>query len=259
MNVHRNSYIATLLILQQAGISVKTILDIGAAEGGFFLSLLNCNLFSQAKHFFVDAMQENEEIYKQISHNFDADYMITALSCLEGSTQLSLDPNYYNTHIAGLQIGAKYQNKRTVMLKKLDSLIREKNLNGPYLIKLDVQGGELDVLRGAIKALESALVVVSEIQVFFERDTVVDLVGFMHLNGFLLFDITDQAYYNTSPVMYQCYMTFISKKIDFRKDLSWCSPEQEQEMLSNLKCRREHITQQISELCSKQNEKALVL
>ena len=233
----RNSHLASLTLLERQGFTGATFIDIGAAEGAFFLHRHMQKLFLSARHFFIDAMQENAVVYEKLKRAFGTDHAITALSCVEGEVALRIDPTFYNTHLAGLQT-ERYEETRKVRLTTLDSVVAERGLPGPYLIKLDVQGAELDVLRGSLKTLEHATVVVAEIQLFFERDNLLDLLFFMQSRGFVLFDITDQGYYPSSNTMYQCYATFIPQRMDFRKGLVWCTAEQEVAMNASLRARR---------------------
>lgn len=47
---------------------------------------------------------------------------------------------------------------------------------------------------------------------------------------------------------YQCYATFIPKRMDFRKGEAWCVPEQRQVVLENLRARRANFVETIDEL-----------
>jgi len=246
--VTRGSYLASLLLLQEQGFSANTFVDVGAAEGAFFLVRQELGLFPAARHFFVDALRENEPMYRKLAGKFDAGYAITALSCVEGETVVRVDPNYYNTHIERLQPDTSYQETRRVPVTTLDALVKRRALSAPFAIKLDVQGGELDVLRGALRTLEQAVVVTVEIQIFFERDTIVELLSFMQGNGWALYDITNLAYYPSDQTFYQCYATFIPRHMEFRKGAPWCLPDQEKAILENLRVRRERMLRALDDL-----------
>lgn len=235
--IQRNTYVASLTLLERQGFSGATLIDIGAAEGGFFVTRHLYKLFIPARHFFVDAMEENAPIYEKLKRAFGTDHAITALSCVEGEVALRVDPTFYNTHLVGVQ-PELYAETRKVRLTTLDALVAERGLAGPYIVKLDVQGAELDVLRGSLKTLAQATVVVAEIQIFFERDNLTELLSFMQGRGFALFDLTDPAYYPSNNVFYQCYATFIPQRMEFRKGVAWCTPEQEAETNARLRVRR---------------------
>jgi FkbM family methyltransferase len=233
-----------MLLLQQKGFTANTLIDIGAAEGGFFLSRHSPELFPGARHFFIDAMQENEAAYRKLA-KFGTGYEITALSSMEGEITMRVDPHFYNTHVEHLQPRNAYEATRRVPVTTLDRVVERHKLQPPFVLKLDVQGGELDVLRGALRTLDEAVVVTSEIQMFPERDSLVDVLTFMQGIGWALYDITNLAYYPSDSTLYECYATFIPKSMDFRRNSDWCSPEQKIEILKMLQKRRAEALKEI--------------
>lgn len=239
----------SLLLLQQKGFDARTVIDIGAAEGAFFGVRHNLKLFPAAQHFFVDAMAENEPVYRKVESKFNAAHEITALSCMEGEVVMRIDPDFYNTHIDHLQPGNEYEVSRRVPVTTLDRLVERRALPGPYVLKLDVQGGEMDVLRGGVRTLEEAVIVTTEIQIFPERDGLAELLGFMQGIGWALYDITNLAYYPSDSTLYQCYATFIPRAMDARKNVPWCAPEQKPEVLAMLKARRAQTLKAVDDLC----------
>lgn len=244
----RNTYMFSLLALQKRGFVVETVIEIGAAEGAFFLERANAQLFPSASHFFIDARQENEESYRKLAAKFGASYEITALSCIDGEVVVRLDPDFYNTHVDHLQPATTYGALRRVPVCTLDGLVNRRQIRAPYIIMLDVQGGELDVLRGAVRALDQAVIVTTEIQIFTERDTLVELLAFMQGRGWVLYDITDQGYYPSDSTLCQCYATFIPGSMDFRKDTWWCRPDQEEAILDGLRARRTAMLESLDKL-----------
>lgn len=244
----RPSHLNSLQLLGLRGFAPRTVIDAGAAEAGFFVLSRKNSLFPAARHFFIDAMVENEDTYRRITARFGGGFEITALSCVEGTADLRIDPNFYNTHLEGAQPAATYAESRRVRLSTLDSVVRRHRLEGPFLLKLDVQGSELDVLRGSLATLDEAIIVVSEVQIFSARDSLVELLAFMQGRGWTLFDLTDLAYYRTDLTLYQCYAVFIPKAIDFRGESRWCEPEDLDRMLAALRARRTAFLEEIDAL-----------
>lgn len=244
----RGTDVASLLLLQERGFVPKTVLDIGAAEGAFYLVRRQNNLYPGVRHFFVDAMQENEAAYRKLAAKFDVGYEITALSCLEGEAVVRIDPGFYNTHVDHLQPASAYEASRRVPVTTLDRLVERHGLEPPFMIRLDVQGGELDVLRGGLRTLDDTVVVTSEIQIFAQRDSLVELLMFMQGNGWALYDLTDLAYYPSDSTLFQCYASFIPRSMDFRKSSAWCEPDQEKAILKTLEERRAKVLKAIDGL-----------
>lgn len=77
-------------------------------------------------------------------------------------------------------------------VRKLDTLLREYLLPRPYLLKIDVDGAELQILEGSQESLPRINVVVIEagMRNFYER------ASFLVNHGFELFDIVDPCYYD---------------------------------------------------------------
>jgi FkbM family methyltransferase len=244
----RPNNMMSLLLLQQHGFTAGTLIDIGAAEGSFFLFRDQANVFPAARYFLIDAMQENEAGYRKLAAKFNVGYEITALSCMEGEVVMRIDPDFYNTHVDHLQPGTSYENSRRVPVSMLDRVVERHSLQPPFVLKLDVQGGELDVLRGALRTLEETVIVTSEIQIFPERDSLTDLLSFMQGMGWVLYDITNLSYYPSDSTFYQCYATFIPKSMDFRKNTPWCAPEQLKDALKTLQARRTQTLKAIDDL-----------
>jgi FkbM family methyltransferase len=244
----RPTMIASMALLNKRGFKASTFIDVGAAEGGFFLLRRQMDLYPGARHFFIDAMQENEPVYRKLAGKFGAGYEIAAVSCVEGQLSLRVDPDFYNTHIDQLQRATAYAVTRLVPAYTLDSIVQRHSLQPPFALKLDVQGGELDALRGSLRTLEQAVSVTAEIQIFSERDTLVELLGFMQSRGWALYDLTDPAYYASDDTFYQCYATFIPQRLDFRRDTPWCLPEQLPGRLAQLRERRARNLESIEEL-----------
>jgi FkbM family methyltransferase len=237
-----------MFLLEQYGFRPSTLIDIGAAEAAFFLARREMGLFPEARHFFVDAMHENEEIYRKIGAKFGTGYEICAVSSADGTTAMRIDPDFYNTHVDKIQDGTDYQELRPVGMSRLDSLVARHALQPPFAVKLDVQGGELDALRGASRTLEDAVLVTAEMRLSNQRDTLVDLLLFMKDAGWALFDITNLFYGPAHQMLLQCYATFIPARLEFREELPWAPPEVMAQVQSNLRRRRHENIEAVDEM-----------
>jgi cbb3-type cytochrome oxidase subunit 3 len=114
--------------LERLSKGVGTAMDIGAADGEYTLYFL---LKSQAR--IVIAYEPSKQARKQLARNLELNHCAT-------DPRLMVLPHFVGSRDHGLE--------RTV-----DSLLSR--LQPPCLIKVDVDGGELEVLRGAPKTLAS--------------------------------------------------------------------------------------------------------
>ncbi len=250
MEFQRPDLLTSLKLLQAHGLPVQTILDIGAAEGSFFALRGQAEIYLQAEHFFIDAMEENKPLYEKVEASYGGGHEICALANLTGEIELSIDPGFYNTHIGGIQPGQATYGKRRVPVRPLDEVVRARRLSGPFLLKLDVQGAELDVLRGATETLQQASIVALEAQVCHFRDTLVDHMNFLRSQGFLLYDITNPAYYQSDFTFYQCLATFIAQRYDFRKMVPHLDPAKAEEERLRLQERRRNVSRAVEQMCA---------
>ena len=87
-------------------------------------------------------------------------------------------------------------------------------LQGPLLLKLDVQGFELEVLRGSRIALDAAEFVLLEVSTLnYNRGAplVAEVLDFMNQRGFVLFDIADLS---------RSWYLFFDTETDYRGNAS---------------------------------------
>lgn len=83
-----------------------------------------------------------------------------ALGSSSGSAYLYQSKS--NPDDAGLLMRDDLVKTEAVDVTTLDELLGGSGVPGPYLIKIDVQGAELDVLRGGVRSLEQTGIVLSE-------------------------------------------------------------------------------------------------
>ena len=96
----------------------------------------------------------------------------------------------------------------------------EKALKGPYLLKVDVEGAEMDVMDGASKTLEMTDVVILEVT-FIARlinaPEFTDIIKHMDGLGFVAYDIYDLTTKGEDDFLFQANMTFVKRDSAFRK------------------------------------------
>ena len=155
---HRNA----LERLKALGFAPATIYDIGAYRAGW--SRLAQEVFPQATFILFEANADNAAYLDASGHR----HFTVALADADGDKTFFLrrsgdvtGASLYvenTTHYAGENLLT-----RTVTTARLDSLVRDNALPPADLIKIDVQGAELDVMAGASQTLQAASALIVEV------------------------------------------------------------------------------------------------
>jgi hypothetical protein len=121
-------------------------------------------VWPQTKIYLFDAYSPVEQFYSGY------DYTIGVLSNEDNKEVKFYQNDFYiggNSYYRELFDDSKYFPENNYILKKtrtLDSIVSEKNYRLPDLIKIDVQGAELDILKGSINTLKHTKVLIVELQ-----------------------------------------------------------------------------------------------
>jgi FkbM family methyltransferase len=100
----------------------------------------------------------------------------------------------------------------TVPCRTLDSIVESHRLSGPYVIKIDVEGAELDVLRGARNALRGAEAVIIEGPVIPRKAGAASfgtIVSFLTGEGFSVFDLAELSYHRRNGFLNLSNIIFV--------------------------------------------------
>ena len=155
------SHAQALQRLRRVGFTPATIYDIGAFHGGWTKAARK--IFPTADFVLFEANADNAATLAASGER----YVIAALAAEDG-----VKKNLYLPKHAVATGASLYREKtehyapdrvriETVTIRRLDALAAEAHLPPPDLIKLDVQGAELDVLAGAGDLLKNCTALIA--------------------------------------------------------------------------------------------------
>jgi FkbM family methyltransferase len=104
---------------------------------------------------------------------------------------------------------------KTVRLRRVDTLVREHDINGPYFLKFDTHGAELDILAGASEVLANTALIMMEVYNFklrfmdFKNLTFDEMSLHMKQLGFRCVDVCDPLFRPGDMALWQMHMFFI--------------------------------------------------
>jgi FkbM family methyltransferase len=186
------TFTAALAMLAKMGVDYATAIDIGCADGTFFLNHWLLGMLPDCVPVNIDANPLYEASLKAMQEVFGGHYVIAAVSDSVGEVRMTNSAHpYWNSlrapdDLYWKKIQSVSREQITVPAITLDHLAAERHLEPPFLLKLDVQGAEVSALRGGRKLLDETNVVICE----------ADLDDFHAINrllddaGFDLFDLT---------------------------------------------------------------------
>lgn len=233
----RNTMTGSLLLAKNLGFEPKTVIDVGAALGTFNLY----ETFPNSRHLLIEPIAENEPYLAKICRKLkSAEYIIAAATKASGVFALNVNPDMVHSSISENR-GSDNSNPyvRTIPAITLDGICKERNLPGPYLIKVDVDGQELDVLQGAAEILQQTEYVIVEVTLFGQ---ICDVIHFMKSQGFAPYDIVDLGYRPSDAALWQVDMAFVKESGLFRRENNYVASQQDVEAInSHLKAYRENL------------------
>jgi FkbM family methyltransferase len=139
-----------------------TILDVGAADGtpGLYAAYPEAHIVA------FDPLAEQLDRLVSASPQQRIETVNVALGAAEGEAELSVPEDVklkssLHQRTALTADGGTISSRR-VPVRCLDDLVREHDWPKPYVLKIDTEGHELEVLRGAVETLRDCAVVYTE-------------------------------------------------------------------------------------------------
>jgi len=185
---------ASLAKLAALGWRPTQVIDVGAWQGTWTTECRG--LFPDAKYLLIDPLPENRPILERFAANTPN---VTVWSGAAGAECGSLAIHSHADQSSALSSNvAAWQARDTISvpMRTLDSFLESGEVQPPQLLKADVQGYELEVLRGAtnvLRSLDAALLEVSFRELYAGQPLAHDIVVAMADSGFKLFDICTYA------------------------------------------------------------------
>jgi len=241
--IPRSSMFGSLLNAKQLGFEPETVIDVGAGLGTFEIY----ETFPKSRYLLIEPIAENEPYLKKICQYLErADYIIAAASTEAGLVPLQVNlSNFIHSYISeDGEASSENFELRTIPAVTLDEICKTRQLEGPYLIKVDVDGRELDVLAGASQILQNTELVIVEVNLYVTArfDKMCAVINFMKEQGFVAYDIVDFGYRLTDSALFQVDMVFVKESGQFTKESRYVAgKEQEERLRAHLKAYRENL------------------
>lgn len=191
-----------------------TCIDVGVAHGTPPLY----EAFPQVKHLLIEPLVEYEPDIKGIMAKYECYYYQAAAGAAPGTVKINVKERITGTSIFSEQSNISQGVPREVTVVTLDQACKDRNLPGPYLVKIDVEGAEMEVVNGAKNIMKDTLAFILELT-FVARlvnaPEAGDVIKFMADYDFVLYDIFDLRM-RDDQTLFQADAIFVPRNSNFR-------------------------------------------
>jgi FkbM family methyltransferase len=226
----RSSLPQALEHIRSLGFAPCTVIDVGAAYGSF--TRLCREVFPDARYFLIEPLDEYRPLLEQLKRSVPSvHYTMAAASDHEGELAINVHPDLVGSSLyREVETGTGVNGvARAVRGVTVDKVIREAGAAGPFLLKLDVQGAEVDALKGAEQMLlesECVILEVSFFKFFQDAPECADTIAYMKDRGFVPYDIVGLQYRPLDRALSQVDILFVKSEGRFRRDHGYATAEQ---------------------------------
>ncbi|HEY8610943.1 MAG TPA: FkbM family methyltransferase [Roseomonas sp.] len=189
--------------LRSLRLEVKTLLDVGVHQGTPELY----KAFNKSRIVSFDPSPVSLEIIRKRYPQLEPDFNLVALGDEPGMVQLNLmeGGSTIMDTVNPAEKSPRFAGKIDVPVVTLDSVIAEKQYEAPFGIKIDAEGYEIKILRGAKRTLEECEFVIAELSVrrrFKDQYQFSEVVALLAEAGFEFFcTLSDKP---GIPMFYDC-------------------------------------------------------
>lgn len=208
--------INSLINLRQIGFNPISIIDIGAYHGEWTAMIKK--IFPDSSILMIEAQESKEDILKDVSQQYSPNvFYEMALLSSEDEQQVRFVEMETGSSVfeESSPYERDYTSKKTVTL---DTLLKtHPDFQGADFLKIDVQGYELEVLRGAKKLLEKVELVLMEVSLIPVNKgcpIMSEVISFMADHDFRVLDFCSQSRMNNG-FLWQTDLLFIKNTSQF--------------------------------------------
>jgi FkbM family methyltransferase len=211
--------------LRHRGLTCKTILDVGAHKTSW--SRMAKEVYPEANFVLIEPQIEMKEDLERFCEEFKGSvYFLAGAGAEKGTLRLTIwDDSYGSTFALEPDENLKKTRKqREVEIITIDDLINSSKIDNPELIKLDIQGFELEALKGAQKTFGYTEVYILEVSLFqfWSDNTPIfsDVVNFMLERDYVVYDFAGFWRRPLDGALGQCDVCFVKRNGFLRKTQS---------------------------------------
>ncbi len=203
--------------LKGLGLEAQTIIDVGVGYGTPELY----DAFPGASFVLVEPLREFEPSIRAITTRYAAHHINAAAGSVNGSTDITVYPGDLQASSRFSAVGEDRAEVRTVQMVRLDTVVKPV---GPTVLKIDVQGSELDVLKGCEGILQVVVLVLVEVGVTVAGQgapAMTEVIQLMSDRGFVPYDFYSPVWRPRDLSLAHIDVAFLPRNSRLRQVASW--------------------------------------
>jgi len=211
--------------LKSRGLKCKAILDVGANSTVW--SRMAQPVFPEAYFYMIEPQIEMKEKLESFCKEFNnSSYFMAGAGARSELMTLTIWDDLQGSSFLPLKNeNLKDKGKqREIEIITIDSLITSSKIKIPELIKLDIQGFELEALKGAEKTFGLTEVFILEVSLFsFENQMPIfyEVIDFMKQRGYVVYDFPSFLRRPLDGALGQCDVCFVKENGFLRMSNNW--------------------------------------
>jgi len=219
--------ISLLEALKKRGLNCKTIMDVGANKTEW--SRMAKKIYAAANFVLIEPQIEMKENLDRFCQEFKGStYFLAGAGAKKEELTLTVwDDLAGSSFLPAVDTTLKDSGKqRQIEIITIDGLIASSKIDPPELIKLDIQGFELEALKGAEKTFGYTEAYILEVSLFTFDGTpgmpiLSDVVNFMLARDYVVYDFPGLSRRPSDGALGQCDICFVKRNGFLRSSNKW--------------------------------------
>ena len=207
--------------IKKIGFYPGTVIDVGAAKGTPPLQ----SAFKDAYFIWFEPLKEFVESLRVLTKDYAGEVHQCALMATSKKGSIFRTKDLFGSSVMHTINNREDNRIEEIEIKTLDGVLAGRDLARPYLLKVDCQGGDYQVVLGGKEILKLCEIVILEVSFFkfwgSQHPEPLQILNYMDKQGFAIYDILDGLFRPLDNALGQVDFVFVKKDGMFRLNHAW--------------------------------------
>ena len=208
--------------IKNRGAKVNNILDVGAHKADW--SLMTSAIFPNAGYYLIEPQDEMKPFIDKFLEKNKGYWFQGGAGSENGELTLSVWDDFAGSSFLLPESKNSDKKQRKVPIYSITSLVKDHQMPIPEICKIDVQGFEMEVLKGASAILGKTDIFILEASLFRyspNQPLLHEIIDFMIKNGYVIYDFAGFANRPLDHALGQLDICFVLENSSLRVNNGW--------------------------------------